>query len=168
MWTRGSSARWASGVAFAILLFVSCSSTTSPAQFPNMLGIWTGTLTFVGSINPPGASNTCTMSWTVTSQSAGQYSGVYQLTGGTENPCGGIGNVSGTVSTGGTISSLTFSPALGIVSMCTVSAGSGPQVFSGTVSGAALTAASTESIQCTSGSTTSVGSRSLTISVTKQ
>ena len=118
VWTRGSSARWASGLAFAILLFVSCSSTTSPAQFPNMLGIWTGTFTFVRSINPPGASNTCTMSWTVTSQSAGQYSGVYQLTGGTPDPCGSIGNVSGSVSTGGNISSLTFSTPFGIVSMC--------------------------------------------------
>ena len=143
-------------------------STSPTVQYPNMLGTWTGSLTFIRSISPPGASNTCTLSWTVTTQNAGQYSGTYQIAGGTVDPCGSAGNVSGSVSADGNVSGLTFSTPFRIVSQCVLSAGSSIPVFSGRVSGTALTAQSTEAIQCTDGSTTSVGSRSLTISVSKQ
>lgn len=68
--------------------------------FANMLGAWNGTITSVAL----GASTSCTMSWLITSQVSGAFSGTFQMQGGTG--CSEAGNISGTITTSNSITSL--------------------------------------------------------------
>lgn len=146
-----------------------------PPSFPNMLGGWGGTLTIATITRGTGArsSNTCNQTWIVTAQTAGDFSGSQQLSGGTVSNCSDSGMVNGTVSSGGTLTSLRFvgQPQNG-VTICTRLAGDGS--YSGVVSSAGnITAQTTDAVRCT---TTFQGQqpvsldadRTLTLSMTKR
>jgi hypothetical protein len=120
-----------------------CSGSSSPVPaptappsvqpvYPNMIGGWNGTLTINATIVGVNASNACAESWIITGQSNGDFSGTFQLTGGTTTPCAQSGSVSGTVTTSGTVSA-GHSVTIGISLNCVRISGDG--VYSGVVSG---------------------------------
>lgn len=61
----------------------------APAVFPSMTGGWGGTLAITSTIRSSGArsSNTCNQTWIVTTQTGGDFSGTFQLSGGTTSAC---------------------------------------------------------------------------------
>jgi hypothetical protein len=128
-----------------VLAAVGCkSSPNAPSpQYPNMTGIWTGTLNVVEG----GSRNTCTHSWNITTQNGGTFSGSSQNAG-DASACApilriGPGSVSGTVATDGVVS---FGPIVRLESVCIRLSGG---TYSGRVSGSSITATTVETIRCT-------------------
>ena len=121
------------------------------AQYPSMTGGWSGTLNISAVTRGSGvrSSNICTNTWIVTTQNAGRFSGTYQLSGGTTASCTSAGDLSGDVSTSGTLSGLSFtSPPQTGATTCTRISGDG--TYSGVVSNAsAVTASSADAQRCT-------------------
>ena len=155
----------------AAVLVSGCGGDSSPTaptppQFPDMVGGWGGTLTINAAIAGISGSNTCTESWTITTQSAGQFSGAFQLSGGTSTSCAQSGTVTGTLTNNGTITDLTFSIQIGATSGCTrLSATPYTGVVTG---GTSLSAQSSEQASCTGSGVTAVGSRALAHALTKR
>lgn len=148
--------------------------TPAPPAFPSMTGGWGGTLAITSIIRSSGArsSNTCNQTWIVTTQTGGDFSGTYQLSGGTTSACSDAGTLSGSVATSGALSALRFvgQPQTG-ATVCTRISGDGS--YSGVVSGAAnLTAQSTDALRCTTTlagvSASSDADRTLALAVTKR
>lgn len=121
-------------------------SPTSPTpRFPNMIGGWIGTSSVNGSALGISASNTCTESWTITSQTRGDFSGTFQTTGGTTAPCAQSGTINGSTTTNGTISGLNFSAQINPLQGCALVSRT---AYSGVVSSTSLSAQSTERLSC--------------------
>ncbi len=124
--------------------------TPPPPTFPSMVGGWSGTLavswirrTTIGDVRN---STTCDITWLISSQTAGGFSGTYQNSGsgGTASPCSSAGTVSGTISSAGVV---TASP-MTLPSPCTRTSGTG--AFTGIMSAnGGLTAQGNDVIHCT-------------------
>jgi hypothetical protein len=124
--------------------------------FANMVGAWNGTILSAGL----GTSTSCSLSWLVTSQTGGDFSGSYQLTGG--NGCSEAGSLAGTISTTNTVTALRGTAAVTNGAICTDSNVS----LNGLVSGRNITIQRTFTRSCTSPSITF--SESQTYSLAKQ
>jgi hypothetical protein len=110
-----------------------------------------------------GASNTCTKSWIVSTQSGAAFQGTWQLSGGTTVSCGSAGTLSGQVEVSGALSGLTFGVAVGgLPAECSRVAGDAE--FEGTVTGDSLVAQNTETIRCPDGD----GDRAISLALTRQ
>jgi hypothetical protein len=134
--------------------------------YPAMMGTWAGTLTIVASIpGQPALSNTCQLSWILSAQTQGQFSGTFQTSGGTTSTCGQAGTFSGTVSPTGQISGLTNDVGVGSTNCSRLS---GDGIYAGILSNNLLSATTNDRVRCTSGSTSLEASRNLTISAQKQ
>jgi len=123
------------------------------AQFPSMIGNWSGTL------NINSGANVCTYSWSIGNQAGGSFSGSYQVGGGSCRQASST--VSGTVSEAGALS---FGPLLPLDSGCTRLAGG---TTTGTVSGNSLSAAASETIRCDGQTGTFEFTRSYALSLAK-
>lgn len=123
--------------------------------FPNMNGAWSGTET----VSAIGLSGVCNMTWIVAGQTAAQFSGTWQTSGA---GCGQAGNLSGAVDTTDAIDGLILSATVA-PSPCTLV--SGNDQLNGVLSGSALTAQFTDTINCPGLGTVS---RSITVSMTKE
>lgn len=161
---------------FCLLALVACGGTSSqtaptptpvtpaPAptpqpSYPNMLGTWGGTLTIVASAGNQSASNTCTHTWNVTSQTDGVFTGTFQLTGGTTVACAQAGNVSGTVDITGHLTGVSLGVVVGVNAACVRTSGTG--LFVGQLSGSVLSVTESEGVVCSGVPAT----RNLTITV---
>ena len=121
-------------------------SATSPTRtFPNMIGGWIGTESVNASALGINISNTCAESWTITSQTRGDFSGTFQTTGGTTVPCSQSGTINGSTTTNGSISDLSFSAQVNPQQGCTLVSRT---AYSGVVSSTSLSAQSTERVSC--------------------
>ena len=139
--------------------------------FPSVTGEWSGTATVVGPaavvINSP---NVCTMKWAITSQTGGQFSGTYLVSGGNSEAAtlacatSGSGKVSGTVSVAGTFGGVAFSDVVALMQGCTRLTGG---VYAGNRSDKSISVTTTEHIQCTIGRAKPEGDRSVTMSLRK-
>lgn len=131
-----------------------------------MIGDWRGTLTVEQVVTPGSGGSTvsvCTETWAVTTQTEGRFSGTFQADG----VCAQSGSVSGTVSMSGEISGLTFSVFVGSpgeTSTCRRVSGDG--VYTGVLTGATLTARTTERTVCAAMFLTF--DRSYTLSMSRQ
>jgi hypothetical protein len=133
---------------------------SSPSStYPTMVGSWEGTVTTSGSVGGTPASNTCREAWTISSQSAGDFLGMFQTSGGTAAPCTQSGTVNGIVTTGSAVTDIVHSA--GSPNTCTRLQRS---AMAGVVTGAALSAQSSETLSC-SGTTLT---RSIAVSMTKR
>ncbi|MEP6915381.1 MAG: DUF1573 domain-containing protein [Acidobacteriota bacterium] len=128
---------------------------TSGTAVPNMNGVWTGTQT----VSSFGASGTCNMVWIASGQIDATFSGTWQTSG---SGCGQAGTFSGTVSSAGGISALTFGAVVGNIN-CTRIAGD--DFYTGLISGTTATVQTSETIRCQG-----IGDvpRASTLSLTKQ
>lgn len=63
----------------------------------NMVGTWRGSSTITSTGTGENGDNVCTTSWIFDSQTGKDFSGAYQVSGGTTTPCSGGGRVSGFV-----------------------------------------------------------------------
>jgi hypothetical protein len=161
--------------ALACCVVAGCSNDSSgptaptPApqpQFSSLVGGWTGTLTINASIAGLSGSNSCTQSWTITSQTSGNFSGTFQLSGGTAAPCAQSGTVSGTITAAGAFTDLTFGVQVNPITNCTRVA---LTPYAGNVTGGtSINVQSTETLSCNSGGTSATGTRSLVIALTKR
>jgi hypothetical protein len=140
--------------------------------FPNMVGGWSGTWSVSSAVRGSGlrSSNVCTQTWIISAQSAGSFTGTFQVTGGTT--CSSSGSVAGEVSTSGAISLSTVdaTPQSG-ATICTRTAGTG--IYTGVVSGgAAFTAQTSDILRCTTtilgSSLTQDADRTLLLSMNKR
>jgi hypothetical protein len=152
------------------LMTAACSggddSPTAPTpQYPSMIGGWGGTFTVNATLGTLSGSNTCTQSWTITDQTGGQFSGTWQLSGGTTVSCGQSGVVNGTITSSGSFADLTFGVQVGAVTGCTRTS-SAP--YSGVVTGNSLSVQSSEQLTCTGSGGTFSGSRSLVTALTRR
>jgi hypothetical protein len=108
---------------------------------PNLIGVWAGTLTIAVSE----LSNTCNQNWVITSQNDGQFSGTFQMSGRKTASCGQAGNLSGSVSTTGVISNLTYSVVIGATTCARVAGG----IFSGVLfNSGTLSAQASDTLRC--------------------
>ena len=102
----------------ALVALAGCGSDSPTAPTPtfiNMVGGWAGTFTSnLNFPNVPGGnqSENCTVSWNITSQNGGQFSGTWQLTDGTI-ACASSGTLTGTIDTGGAITSFSAGTTVG-------------------------------------------------------
>ncbi len=137
--------------------------TPPPPSYPAMTGNWTGTAVIVAVVGASTGSNTCALTWTIPTQTAGAFSGTFQLSGGTVTPCAGAGAVTGTIGTDGTLGSLAIDTTVGapLPPSC-VKTGTTP--YSGLLSNGLLRATSTEQLVCSGQS----ASRNSTVSLSKQ
>ena len=133
---------------------------TSPSStYPNMVGSWEGTVVTSGLVGGTPASNTCRETWTISSQSAGDFLGTFQTSGGTAAPCAQSGSVNGVVTTGSAVTDIVHSA--GTPNTCTRLQRS---AMAGAVAGAVLSAQSNETVSC-SGTTLT---RNIAVSMTKR
>jgi len=165
--------------AFLLLLVTACdsgssSSVTAPTpvrppepqaptpQFPNLIGSWRGTLVVNAAIAGLTGSNTCTVTWLITSQTSGRFAGTYQSSGGTS--CASSGTVSGEVSSSETLIRLDLVQQVGSPG-CVVLSRTG---YSGFASATVITAQETQQNRCTVRGTSATGSRTLTFDMQKR
>lgn len=147
------------------------SPVASPQPtFPSLIGGWVGTYT--SNINIPNVSGGsgsggCSISWIVTNQTAGQFSGTWQLTGGfgQATGCGSSGNLSGAVTSSGAITNLSFATSVGPLPVCASLSSTG---YSGTATATSVNASATERWSCTSGSITVVADVGRVLALTKR
>jgi hypothetical protein len=128
------------------------SPTAPSVSYPSLVGGWIGTYTSNLNIpNVPGgtASGGCTLSWTVTSEGSGQFSGTWQLTGGfgAVTSCASSGALSGVISSSGSITSLSFATTIGagLPAGCSQTSSTG---YTGIASSASVNASSSERYSC--------------------
>jgi hypothetical protein len=76
-----------------------------------MVGYWSGTLTTEMVTLPSGQKliDVCNETWRITIQTAAEFTGTFETSGGIITPCAESGIMKGSVSTEGIISGLTFS-----------------------------------------------------------
>jgi hypothetical protein len=130
--------------------------TASGSAFPNLNGAWNGTQTASG----VGISAICNMSWILSGQTAGQFGGTWQTSG---SGCGQAGNLTGTTSITGGVTSLSLSATVN-PSPCTRVSGDG--LFGGTISSTnVMTVQETETVRCPG---VADFARSVTLSMSKQ
>ena len=134
--------------------------------YPNMIGAWFGQMAIVVSLNGQNSSNVCTNQFTVTGQTAGDFSGTFQSSGGTTSPCGQAGTFTGNVSTTGQVTNYAHNVTVGALPP-TCQRLSGDGVFSGILSGGVLSLTTSDTLRCTSGSLTATATRNLTITAQK-
>ncbi len=140
---------------------ISCGgSSSSSSNAPNLVGGWAGTIKFNAVAGPLTATNTCTHSWTITSQHGATFSGTYQLAGGTTTSCGSSGSVSGTISTTGAFSGVGLPSLAGVVN-CTLT-GSTP--WAGNLTGSSINLQRSEQFSCSG----IYAARSMVIALTKR
>ena len=146
---RFSAMRSIGALALSLLIVPACggSSPTSaaPPSAPSLMGNWSGTrleLLISGAAN---ISTTCKEVWSITSQTQGQFSGTFQVSGGTTAPCGGSGTVSGTIGADNRVSGLAFSVDI-FTGGCTRSSGDGR--YSGQFVNGVMTATTSDSVAC--------------------
>jgi len=155
---------------FTCLFLVACvaagcggddpSSPSPVGEFPGMVGTWDGTLTVSGAVGGSPVSNTCRETWTISSQSAANFVGTFQTSGGTPNPCSQSGSLNGTVAAGGGVTDVVHGSLINPNTCTRVSR----TPMAGAVNGAALSAQSNETLSC-SGTTVT---RTLSVSLTKR
>jgi len=125
------------------------SSSSSPSaptpQYPNMKGDWSGTATVGTTANGVSATNVCDVTFSITNQSGGSFSGIFRNSGGTTVACIWAGTLSGTVSTSGALS-VSMLPAGGAPTGCTLVA---ENPLAGIVSGSSLSLDSLQRFNCT-------------------
>jgi hypothetical protein len=141
--------------------------TPPPPTFPTMTGGWGGTWAAVWTTllpeGPVPSSANCDMSWLITSQSGGFFSGTYERTG---TQCADAGSMTGTVSPDGGVA-LKPKSTLPSALMCVLT--SGDVVYNGAVSAAgALTAQVVEGLHCTFGGETFDRNVSATVSMNQR
>lgn len=117
---------------------------TAPV-YPNLVAGWSGTATIGAVGGGAAASNVCQTTWVITSQSAGSFSGSYQLSGGTTTTCGQSASVQGTVDTTGQISIAFTSNQSAVPAGCTIAGGT---AMTGVVTGNAMTLQQTVRLTC--------------------
>ena len=129
------------------------SSPSAPAaQFPNLIGAWSGTL------NINSGTNICSYTWSITSQTGGSFFGSYQAAG----TCRlSNGEVSGTVTEAGAFS---IGALLPLENVCTRLAGG---TTTGMVSGTTVSAMSSESQRCNTPTGPFEFTRTYVLSLTK-
>jgi hypothetical protein len=124
--------------------------------FANMVGAWTGTVTF----SALGLSGSCNISWLITAQNGGSFSGTYQETGGTG--CPQAGSFDGTISSANVVTFRRTSVTVGNGASCTDS----NVISNGLLSGSTVTIQTSFIRSCTNPNTTFAESQ--TLSVTKR
>lgn len=159
-------------LALAVLLVstLACGSSSSPAApstpapppapvYPNLIAGWSGTATITASSTSVSASNVCQSTWIISSQTNGDISGTFQLSGGTTVNCAQSSVLTGTVTTAGALS-IAFTaqaPPAG----CTVLSGT---PLAGVVTGASMTLQQTVHLTCNG----SAVDQNVTIALTKR
>lgn len=135
-------------------------------EAPNLLGGWTGIYSIATVDRGTGLrhSNTCDEEWLVTDQTGGQFSGTFQLSGGTTTPCAHSGTIAGALSMTGALSGLAHSVTLGSLP-CSRILGDGR--MSGFASSTAVTAQSTDRVRCNNPFTYETD-RTLTLAMNKR
>ena len=130
----------------------SSSPTAASPTYPNILGGWLGTYT--SNLNAPNVpqlttSGGCTVSFTITTQNTSTFSGTWQNSGGfgAVSNCASSGTVSGSVSSTGSLQSLTFGTTVGvgIPAGCSLTNNTG---YSGIVTTSSFNASATERYAC--------------------
>jgi hypothetical protein len=125
-----------------------------------MIGDWTGTFAVSRLLDDGTARvNVCDQSWMIADQTDGQFSGSFQLSGGSHDSCSQTGAISGTVLTDGTVLAL-FATLTSPRLPCVITARSG---IMGSVADGRLRAEWFEQGVCESGSL----SRSILVEMTK-
>ena len=152
------------------LLLAACGGSTPTAptpvvptpvpvpQYPSVTGNWGGTLVIIASAGGQNISNTCTHTWSVTSQTQWQFSGTFQTSGGTTVACGQAGTFSGSVGTDGRVTGLTYSITIGATG-CSRVAGDG--IFTGLLANGSVSATTSDTLTC--GSVTAARNITLTM-----
>ena len=142
---------------------ISCGgSSSSSSNAPNLVGGWAGTIKINAVAGHLIGSNTCTHSWTITSQTAATFSGTYQLAGGTTTSCGSSGSVSGTISTTGAFSGLSFVCTVGDCYLPCTLTGSTP--WAGNLTGSSINLQRSQQFSCSG----TYAARSMVIALTKR
>lgn len=165
-------------VVLAIALSTGCGgdgpstspTTVAPPQptFVNMIGGWVGT--YSTNVNVPNIpslnqSGNCSLNLTITAQTAGQFSGSFQLTNGTV-ACASSGTITGTITALGTVTSLAGVTTVGALPTgCSAQSTSG---YSGVVSPTSLNATATERVSCSAGGASIVADAFRVIALTKR
>jgi hypothetical protein len=148
---------------FLLAVFIAGCGDDKPSSpsstYPNMVGSWEGTATTSGTVGGTLATNTCSETWTISSQSAGDFAGTFQTSGGTTAPCAQSGNLNGVVTAGSAVTDIVHTAVN--QNPCTRLQRS---AMAGTVTGAALSAQSSETLSC-SGTTLT---RNIAVSMTKR
>ena len=139
-------------LALSLLMAPACggSSPSAPPptptpSFTSLIGGWSGTRLMVMTSGSASISTTCTEAWSITSQTQGQFSGTFQVSGGTTAPCDGAGTVSGTIGADNRITELVFSVDIASGG-CTRSSGDGR--YSGQWANGVITATTSDSVVC--------------------
>jgi hypothetical protein len=146
---RWSAMRSIAALALSLLSVPACGgrspTSAAPPSAPNLIGNWSGTRLDVLTSGAANISNTCKEVWSITSQTEGQFSGTFHVSGGTTASCETAGTVSGTISADNRVSGLAFSvdiPSGG----CTRSSGDGR--YSGQLVNGVMTATTSDSVAC--------------------
>lgn len=146
---RWSAMRSIAALALSLLIVPACggSSPTSaaPPSAPSLIGNWSGTRLDVLTSGAASISNTCKEVWSITSQTEGQFSGTFRVSGGTTSACEGSGTVSGTIGADNRVSGLAFSVDT-FTGGCTRSSGDGR--YSGPLVNGVITATTSHSVAC--------------------
>ena len=146
---RFSAMRLIGAFALSLLVVPACGGSTptsaAPPSAPNLIGNWAGSRLDVLTSGAASISNTCSETWSITSQTQGQFSGTFRVSGGTTAPCEGSGTLSGTISDDNRVSGLAFSvDTLG--GGCTRSSGDGR--YSGQFVNGVMTATASDAVAC--------------------
>ena len=162
-----SALRSIAALALSLLIVPACggsSPTSAPPpstpSFTSLMGNWSGSRLMVMTTGAASISNTCRETWSVTSQTQGEFSGTFQVSGGTTASCEGAGTVSGTISADNRISGLAFSVDI-VSGGCTRSSGDGR--YSGQFANGVITATTSDSVACSN----FTAARNLTITMSR-
>lgn len=155
-------------LALSLLIVPGCggsspTSATAPSSSPSftsLMGGWSGSRLEVLTSGAASISTSCREVWSITSQTQGQFSGTFRVSGGTTAPCEGAGTVSGTVSADNRISELAFSVDI-LTGGCTRSSGAGR--YSGQFANGSITATTSDSVACSN----FTAARNLTITMSR-
>lgn len=141
----------------------------SGPQYPSLIGGWSGIFTSSGVLIQTGqrATAVCNHTWVISSQNGGSFSGTFQSSGGS---CAQGGALSGSVSTAGSVSGLSFSVTVGQIELsgfsCTRTGGA--EVFAGVVSGGSMTLQASEQIRCVGNGIAGDIQRSMTLAMNRR
>lgn len=160
--------RVASALGVAALMSACGSSSTpsgptpvaaapAPPTYPSLIGGWDGTVTFNASTASTAA--TCRITWVITSQNLGNFLGTFQTSPGT-GACNQSGTVEGVVTPTGAITDIVHGAVIN-PNGCTRTR---REAMVGVLSGAALTAQTSEQLVCSGVALT----RSYSIAITKR
>ena len=131
-----------------------------------MAGNWSGALTVETLVTPGNGRTTvevCDKTWTIASQTEGQFAGTFE----TRDGCAGSGIVNGAVSMTGDVTGLTFRVSGGSqTTTCQRVFGDG--VYAGRLNGTSLMAQASERSLCVAGGVGIQFDRALRLSMNKQ